>query len=84
MKSLRELRALAGELREKGIIPPYFLQVNKEEIPELEKLSAFVHSREYGPNVGDPPCGLWDVGACEHFQFVVIDRRKGPCDRRVR
>lgn len=84
MKSLRELRALAWELHKKGIRPPYFLQVNKEEIPELEKLTAFVHPWKYGPNVGVPFYGLGDVGACEHFRFVVINRRKGPCDRRVR
>lgn len=76
MRSLKELRALAGELHEKGIRPPYFLQVNEEEISGLEKLTGSVSAAEYGPAAEQPPCGFYDIGACEYFQFVVADRRK--------
>lgn len=82
MRSLKELRELARELQEKRIVPPFFLQVNKEEVPDLHRLTAFVGSDEYAPSVRKKPSGFFDVGACEYFRFVIRDRRQGPEDRR--
>ena len=82
MKSLKGLRELAIELARKGIVPPYFIEVIKADLDDLRKLTGYVPVNEFGPAAAQAPRGFQCVGACEHFQFVIRDRRVGPCDRR--
>ena len=82
MRKIKEFRELARELVSIGIISPYFFVVTGSEVKDLHNLlTGFVDASLYGPSVAYNQHGYSDVGACEHFRFVVKDRRSGPKER---
>uniref|UniRef100_A0A6H1ZV27 Uncharacterized protein n=1 Tax=viral metagenome TaxID=1070528 RepID=A0A6H1ZV27_9ZZZZ len=80
MRTLKELRELSKVLKEVGIVFPYFYEVSWDETEDLRnKMTGFVSAADYNAAIGPSPCGFHDVGACEHFRFVVRDKSEKLC-----